>query len=74
MKPAGIVGIILIAIGIIALAYGWFGGSFSYTTRENVAKLGPLKVRAADGGQTVVTGELGVHERRSAFIKRQMRS
>jgi hypothetical protein len=46
MKPTGIVGIILIAIGIIALAYGWFGGSFSYTTRENVAKLGPLKVDA----------------------------
>ena len=43
MKPAGILGIILIVIGIIALAYGWFG-SVSYTTRENVAKLGPLEV------------------------------
>jgi uncharacterized membrane protein len=32
MKPAGIVGIILIAIGIIALAYG----GFSYTKREKV--------------------------------------
>ena len=32
MKPAGIVGIILIAIGILALAYG----GFSYTTREKV--------------------------------------
>jgi hypothetical protein len=43
MKPAGILGIILIVIGIIALAYGWFG-SVSYTTRENVAKFGPLEV------------------------------
>ncbi len=45
MKPIGIVGIILIAVGLIALAYGWFG-SFTYTTRENVAKLGPLQVNA----------------------------
>jgi hypothetical protein len=43
MKPAGILGISLIVIGIIALAYGWFG-SVSYTTRENVAKFGPLEV------------------------------
>ena len=34
---------ILIVIGIIALAYGWFG-SVSYTTKENVAKLGPLEI------------------------------
>ena len=41
MKPAGILGIILIAIGIILLAYG---GYTSYTTKENVAKLGPLEI------------------------------
>jgi hypothetical protein len=41
VKPAGIVGIILIAVGIIALAYG---GYAKYTTQENVAKLGPLEV------------------------------
>lgn len=41
MKPVGIVGIILIAIGIIALAYG---GYTSFTTKENVAKLGPLEI------------------------------
>jgi hypothetical protein len=40
MKP---VGIVLIVIGIVALAYGWFG-SVSYTTKENVAKLGPLEI------------------------------
>jgi hypothetical protein len=35
-----IVGIILIAIGVIALAYG----GLSFTTSEKVAEIGPLKV------------------------------
>ncbi len=48
MKPAGIIGIILIAIGIIALAYG----GFSYTTREKVIDAGPLQV-SADKQKTV---------------------
>jgi uncharacterized membrane protein len=48
MKPAGIVGIILIAIGIIALAYG----GFSYTKREKVIDAGPLQV-SADREKTV---------------------
>ncbi len=41
MKPAGILGIILIIVGIVALAYGGFA---SFTTKENVAKLGPLEI------------------------------
>jgi hypothetical protein len=41
MKPAGIVGILLIIVGIAALAYGGFT---SFTTKENVAKLGPLEI------------------------------
>ncbi|HEY0369846.1 MAG TPA: DUF3185 domain-containing protein [Chthoniobacterales bacterium] len=41
MKPAGILGIILIVVGVIALAWGGFA---SFTTKENVAKLGPLEV------------------------------
>ncbi len=41
MKPLGILGIILIAVGIIALAYG---GYASFTTKENVAKVGPLEI------------------------------
>jgi uncharacterized membrane protein len=41
VKPAGIFGIILIAIGIVLLAYG---GYTSYTTKENVAKLGPIEI------------------------------
>ena len=42
MKPAGIVGIILIAIGIIALAYG----GFTYTKREKVLDIGPIQAIA----------------------------
>ena len=41
MKPAGILGIILVVVGIVLLAYGGFA---SFTTTENVAKLGPLEV------------------------------
>lgn len=41
MKPAGIFGIILIAIGIVAIAYG---GYTYFTTKENVAKLGPIEI------------------------------
>jgi uncharacterized membrane protein len=48
MKPAGIVGIVLIAIGIIVLAYG----GFSYTKREKVIDAGPLQV-SADREKTV---------------------
>ena len=48
MKPAGIVGIILIIIGIIALAYG----GFTYTKREKVIDAGPLQV-SADREKTV---------------------
>ena len=42
MKPVGIVGIILIAIGVIAMAWG----GFTYTTREKVIDAGPLQVSA----------------------------
>ena len=48
MKPVGIVGLILIAIGIIALAYG----GFSYTKREKIIDAGPLQV-SADREKTV---------------------
>jgi len=41
MKPTGILGLILIVVGIVVLAYGGFA---SFTTKENVAKLGPLEV------------------------------
>ncbi|MBA3881339.1 MAG: DUF3185 domain-containing protein [Chthoniobacterales bacterium] len=56
MKPTGLLGIILIAIGIIALAYG---GYTSFTTKENVAKLGPLEVNKQDEHRVPIGPILG---------------
>ena len=42
MKPAVIVGVILIILGIVALAYQ----GITYTSQEKVVDLGPLKVEA----------------------------
>jgi len=42
MRPIAVIGIIFIVIGIIALAYQ----GLTYTTKENVVDLGPLKVEA----------------------------
>ncbi len=54
MKPGGLIGILLIAIGIIALAYG---GYTSFTTKENVAKLGPIEVNKEEE-RSVPTGPI----------------
>jgi len=48
MKPAGIIGLILIVIGIIALAYG----GITYTKHEKVIDAGPLQV-SADREKTI---------------------
>jgi hypothetical protein len=48
MRPAGIVGIILIIIGVIALTLG----GISYTKREKVIDAGPLQV-SADKEKTI---------------------
>ena len=40
MKPAAIVGIVLILIGIIGFAYGGLG----WTTEKKDAQLGPLQI------------------------------
>jgi uncharacterized membrane protein len=48
MKPAGMIGVLLIVIGIVALAYG----GFSYTKREKVIDAGPLQI-SADKEHTV---------------------
>ncbi len=42
MKPAVLVGIVLIIVGIVALAYG----GFSYTKREKVLDIGPIQATA----------------------------
>jgi uncharacterized membrane protein YidH (DUF202 family) len=39
MKTASVVGIVLIVVGVIALAYG----GISYTTRERVIDVGPIE-------------------------------
>ena len=41
MKQAGLLGVILVVIGLALVAYG---GYAVFTTKENVAKLGPLEI------------------------------
>jgi hypothetical protein len=41
MKPVMLVGIILIVLGLVALAYK----GITYTTQEEVAKIGPLEAK-----------------------------
>jgi len=45
MKPAGIVGIVLIIVGIIGFAYGGLG----WTTEKKDAQLGPLVITHKEG-------------------------
>lgn len=42
MKPAALVGVLLIVLGVVALAYQGIG----YTTRETVLDIGPLHATA----------------------------
>ena len=42
MKPQSILGVLLIALGIIAFAYQ----GFTYTTREKAVDLGPIQITA----------------------------
>ena len=48
MKPAAIVGILLIIIGVIGLAYG----GISYTKEKTVVDIGPIKA-TADTRETI---------------------
>jgi hypothetical protein len=48
MRPAGVIGIILIIIGVVAFALG----GISYTKREKVIDAGPLQV-SADREKTI---------------------
>jgi len=41
MKPGAIAALILIVVGVIVLGYG---GYTSFTTKENVAKIGPVEI------------------------------
>jgi len=48
MKPLAIIGIILLAIGILSLGYQ----GFTYVTKDKVAEVGPVQV-TADREKTV---------------------
>ena len=41
MKSSGVLALILIIVGVIVLGYG---GYTSFTTKENVAKVGPIEI------------------------------
>jgi drug/metabolite transporter (DMT)-like permease len=56
MKPVALLAIILIVIGVIALAYG----GFNFTTREKVAEIGPLKVEKNETHSVPLSPVLGV--------------
>jgi len=55
MKPTIIIAIILIALGIAVLAYQ----GITYTTRENVVDLGPIKVTAEKTKTIPLTPSVG---------------
>ena len=42
MKPAIVIGIVLILLGIVALSYN----RITYTTKEKIAEIGPLQATA----------------------------
>ena len=56
MKPAALIGILLIVVGALALAYG---GYTSFTTKENVAKLGPLEINKEEERRVPVVPIVG---------------
>jgi uncharacterized membrane protein HdeD (DUF308 family) len=56
MKPASILGIVLIVLGLVALAYQ----GFTYTTREKVLDIGPIHATAEREKTVPVPPLLGI--------------
>lgn len=56
MKPVTVIGIVLIILGVVALAYQ----GVTYTTREKVVDLGPLKITADKENRIPLPPILGV--------------
>jgi hypothetical protein len=56
MKPTAVLAVILIIIGVIALAYG----GFNFTTKEKVAEVGPLKLEKDKTHSVPLSPILGV--------------
>ncbi len=56
MKPASIVGVVLILLGVAALALG----GFSFTQKEKVLDLGPIEATADDKKSVPIPPLVGV--------------
>jgi hypothetical protein len=56
MKTPAIIGVILVVLGIIALAYG----GITYTTREKVLDVGPIEATAERQRTVPLSPVLGV--------------
>lgn len=56
MKPVAILGVVLIALGLAALAYQ----RFSYTTREKVLDIGPIEATAERQKTVALPPVLGI--------------
>ena len=65
MKPVPLVGIGLIIVGVLALAYQ----GFTYTTREKIIDLGPIKASVAG----YLTHPAGGSDRRAATARARVR-
>jgi hypothetical protein len=56
MKPIGIAGVVLLVLGVVALAYQ----GISYTTRDTVIDLGPIHATADRQHSLPISPILGV--------------
>lgn len=56
MKPGAIIGLVLIVLGVLALALG----GFSFTQKEKVLDVGPVEATAEDKETVAVPPLLGV--------------
>jgi drug/metabolite transporter (DMT)-like permease len=56
MRPVAVFAILLIVIGVVALAYG----GFNFTTKEKVAEIGPLKIEKDETHSIPLSPVLGV--------------
>ena len=56
MRPTAMIAVVLIVIGVIALAYG----GLSFTTKEKVAEVGPLKLEKDKTHSVALSPILGV--------------
>lgn len=56
MRPAAILGVILIVLGVLGLALG----GFSFTQREKVLDLGPIEATVEDRETVPISPVLGV--------------